>query len=168
MVKIKPEEMVSAREGSSVSLDCLLGVDINGNTVDVEDIKLDKISIIWLKDSQTIMFSSRIKLMRKNRLKILDIGREDQGMYQCVVNTMSGETYYATDSIQLNLRGRFSRREYSFLLLFSCQKETNSDRNLLDGVKDHLEKRKTFKVKSDRPIHNYYDELSRDFSIQIL
>jgi hypothetical protein len=64
--------------------------------------------ITWFKDGRPLPGAARSS---GDRLVIPGVGREDRGMYQCVVRRAEGETAQATAELQLG--GEFSHCQLS-------------------------------------------------------
>lgn len=79
--------------GASAEFRCT--VTSNGMTIGLQH-------ITWYKDGRQLPSSSR----SGDTLLISDVGREDKGMYQCVVRRQDGDSFQA--SAELQLGGKFN------------------------------------------------------------
>ena len=59
--------------------------------------------VTWFKDGQALTLTSRVSVVDDVRLVIREVGRTDQGMYQCLVNN---DRDTAQGIAQLTLGGR--------------------------------------------------------------
>lgn len=91
-VDVVPNVM-SVHMGASAEFRCT--VTSNGMTIGLQH-------ITWYKDGRQLPSSSR----SGDTLLIADVGREDKGMYQCVVRRQDGDSFQA--SAELQLGGKFT------------------------------------------------------------
>lgn len=92
-VDVMPSIM-SVHMGASAEFRC--SVTSNGMLIGMQH-------ITWYKDGRQLPSSSR----SGDTLMITDVGREDKGMYQCVVRRQDGDSFQA--SAELQLGGRSSQ-----------------------------------------------------------
>lgn len=86
-VEISPN-VLSVNMGGSTEFRCL--VTTNGATISNQQ-------ITWLKDGRQLPTSGR----NGDTLLLSSVGREDKGMYQCVVRRHEGDTFQASAELQL-------------------------------------------------------------------
>lgn len=86
-VEISPN-VLSVNMGGSTEFRCL--VTSNGATISSQQ-------IIWFKDGRQLPTSGR----NGDTLLLSSVGREDKGMYQCVVRRQEGDTFQASAELQL-------------------------------------------------------------------
>lgn len=92
-VEIAPS-VLSVNMGGSTEFRCL--VTSNGAQVTAQQ-------ITWFKDGRQLPTAGR----NGDTLLLSSVGREDKGMYQCVVRRQEGDTFQA--SAELQLGGNFLR-----------------------------------------------------------
>uniref|UniRef100_A0A1I8MHL2 Uncharacterized protein n=1 Tax=Musca domestica TaxID=7370 RepID=A0A1I8MHL2_MUSDO len=86
-VEIQPN-ILSVHMGGTAEFRCL--VTSNGSPVGMQN-------ILWYKDGRQLPSSGRIE----DTLIVPRVGRENRGMYQCVVRRPEGDTFQATAELQL-------------------------------------------------------------------
>lgn len=86
-VEISPS-VLSVNMGGSTEFRCL--VTSNGATMTSQQ-------ITWFKDGRQLPTSGR----NGDTLLLSSVGREDKGMYQCVVRRQEGDTFQASAELQL-------------------------------------------------------------------
>lgn len=86
-VEIQPN-ILSVHMAGSAEFRCV--VTSNGAPVGLQH-------ITWFKDGRQLPNSGRIG----DTLMVTGVGREDRGMYQCVVRRQEGDTFQATAELQL-------------------------------------------------------------------
>lgn len=86
-VEISPN-VLSVNMGGSTEFRCL--VTSNGATLTSQQ-------ITWFKDGRQLPTSGR----NGDTLLLSSVGREDKGMYQCVVRRQEGDTFQASAELQL-------------------------------------------------------------------
>lgn len=100
-VEISPN-VLSVNMGGSTEFRCL--VTNNGASVGSQQ-------ITWFKDGRQLPTSGR----NGDTLLLSSVGREDKGMYQCVVRRQEGDTFQASAELQLGGK-RISSKAMKFLL----------------------------------------------------
>lgn len=96
--------VLSVHMGGSAEFRCV--VTSNGMPIGLQH-------ITWYKDGRQLPSSSR----SSDTLLITDVGREDKGMYQCVVRRQDSDSFQA--SAELQLGGKFHHSVYIFAWHFS-------------------------------------------------
>ncbi|XP_041633226.1 cell adhesion molecule Dscam2 isoform X4 [Drosophila kikkawai] len=86
-VEISPN-VLSVHMGGTAEFRCL--VTSNGSPVGMQN-------ILWYKDGRQLPSSNRVE----DTLVVPRVGRENRGMYQCVVRRPEGDTFQATAELQL-------------------------------------------------------------------
>jgi hypothetical protein len=86
-VEISPS-VLSVNMGGSTEFRCL--VTSNGASIGTQQ-------ITWFKDGRQLPTSGR----NGDTLLLSSVGREDKGMYQCVVRRQEGDTFQASAELQL-------------------------------------------------------------------
>lgn len=106
-VDITPN-VLSVHMGGMAEFQCM--ITSNG-------VSMDGQHVTWLKDGRQIPSSSA----KGQTLIVSSVGREDKGMYQCVVRRQEGDSFQASAELQLGgeLIG-FYRYYRLLLLLLSC------------------------------------------------
>lgn len=87
---MQPQHQI-ANIGGTLMLNCV----ISGHPID---------SVSWLKDGHPLMTNNRIQFLSKEILRIVDVAREDKGMYQCFI---SNEEQTSQGSAEIVLGGMF-------------------------------------------------------------
>lgn len=95
-VEISPN-VLSVNMGGSTEFRC--HVTSNGVTISSQQ-------ITWFKDGRQLPTSGR----NGDTLLLSSVGREDKGMYQCVVRRQEGDTFQA--SAELQLGGKIFRHNF--------------------------------------------------------
>lgn len=93
-VDIVPNTM-SVHMGASAEFRC--SVTSNGMSIGLQH-------ITWYKDGRQLPSSSR----SGDTILISDVGREDKGMYQCIVRRQDGDSFQASAELQLGGKLSFS------------------------------------------------------------
>lgn len=109
-VEITPN-VLSVNMGGSTEFRCL--VTSNGASVSTQQIS-------WFKDGRQLPTSGR----NGDTLLLSSVGREDKGMYQCVVRRQEGDTFQASAELQLGGTRRLSHSTRSSLMISpsSCRR----------------------------------------------
>lgn len=90
-VEISPN-LISVNMGQPTEFSCL--VTANGMSIQTHQIS-------WFKDGRQLTTIGR----NENILRLLSVGREDKGMYQCIVRRKEGDTFQATAELLLGGNG---------------------------------------------------------------
>lgn len=102
-VEISPN-VLSVNMGGSTEFRC--HVTSNGVTISSQQ-------ITWFKDGRQLPTSGR----NGDTLLLSSVGREDKGMYQCVVRRQEGDTFQA--SAELQLGGKIFRHNFFYCVFLN-------------------------------------------------
>lgn len=105
-VEISPN-VLSVNMGGSTEFRCQ--VTSNGNQMTGQQ-------ITWFKDGRQLPTSGR----NGDTLLLSSVGREDKGMYQCVVRRQEGDTFQASAELQLGGRCAINHHHEMFYGIIKC------------------------------------------------
>ncbi|CAG2063882.1 unnamed protein product [Timema podura] len=69
-------------------------------------------SVFWLKDSQPLRTGARVRLVAKEHVHLVEVAKEDRGMYQCVVKN---DVEMAQGTAELALGEVYPQLVYKFI-----------------------------------------------------